>query len=174
MVELELWQELDQLVDELGVLHQPPDTEALEDVGLMEEAYAELFMSLDEQGNEAERARAEALRRDARAVGVRFERWFPDPDEPPVERGAAPPAELLEIVEIVVCTVAELTDFLAGTPVSRRVDAIELLERLLLEAGVSPWAYTRALPHATDECREALRALRQSTSALAGAGYSVS
>jgi hypothetical protein len=162
VVELELWQELDQLVDELSVLHEPPDAEALENVGLMDEAYAELFMSLDEQGNEAERAQAEALRRDARAVGVRFERWFPNPDEPPVERGAPPPAELIEIVEIVVCTVAELTDFLSGTPVSRRVDAIELLERLLLEAGVSPWAYTRALPHATDKCREAVRALRQS------------
>ncbi|HEX2873325.1 MAG TPA: vWA domain-containing protein [Polyangiaceae bacterium] len=162
VVELELWQELDQLVDELSVLHEPPDAEALENVGLMDEAYAELFMSLDEQGNEAERAQAEALRRDARAVGVRFERWFPDPDEPAEQLGAPPPAELLEIVEIVVCTVAELTDFLSGTPVSRRVDAIELLERLLLEAGVSPWAYTRALPHATDKCREALRALRQS------------
>jgi hypothetical protein len=162
VVELKLWQELDQLVDELSVLHEPPDTDALENVGLMEEAYAELFMSLDEQGNEAERAQAEALRRDARAVGVRFERWFPDPDEPTVERGPPPPAELIEIVEIVVCTVTELTDFLSGTPISRRVDAIELLERLLLEAGVSPWAYTRALPHATDACREALRALRQS------------
>ena len=162
VVELELWHELDQLVDELSVLHEPPDAEALENAGLMEEAYAELFMSLDEQGNEAERAQAEALRRDARAVGVRFERWFPDPDAPAVERGSAPPAELIEVVEIVVCTVAELTDFLSGTPVSRRIDAIELLERLLLEAGVSPWAYARALPHATDACRTALRALRHS------------
>jgi hypothetical protein len=46
--------------------------------------------------------------------------------------------------------------------VTRRLDAIELLERLLLEAGVSPWAYTRALPHATEPCREALHALRRS------------
>lgn len=162
VVELELWHELDQLVDELSVLHEPPDAEALENAGLMAEAYAELFMSLDEQGNEAERAQAEALRRDARAVSVRFERWFPDPDDPCHDRGAPPPAELIEVVEIVVCTVAELTDFLSGTPISRRVDAIELLERLLLEAGVSPWAYTRSLPHATDACRTALRALRQS------------
>jgi hypothetical protein len=162
VVELELWQELDQLVDELSVLHEPPDTDALESAGLLEKAYEDLGISLTEQGYEAERAQAEALRRDARAVGVRFERWFPDPDEPGAERGPAPPAELIEVVEIVVRTVAELTEFLSGTPVSRRVDAIELLERLLLEAGVSPWAYTRALPHATDACREALRALRQS------------
>lgn len=39
---------------------------------------------------------------------------------------------------------------------------VEILERLLLEAGVSPWAYMRALPHATKACRDALRSLRQS------------
>jgi hypothetical protein len=46
-------------------------------------------------------------------------------------------------------------DYLASPPITRRVDAIEILERLLLEAGVSPWAYARALPHATDACRDA-------------------
>jgi hypothetical protein len=66
------------------------------------------------------------------------------------------------VIEIVLVTVNELTDYLAGSPLGRRVDAIELLESLLLEAGVSPWAYGRALPHATERAREALRALRRS------------
>jgi hypothetical protein len=65
-------------------------------------------------------------------------------------------------IEIVVRTVNELTDYLGAPPVTRRVDAIELLERPSLEAGVSPWAYTHALRHATEPCREALRALRRS------------
>jgi uncharacterized protein YegL len=162
VVELELWQELDQLVDELTVLHEPPDTELLESAGLLEQAYEELGVSLAEQGHEAERARAEALRRDARALNLRFERWFPDPEELVASSSAAPPPELLEVIEIVVHTVSELTDYLSGPPVTRRVDAIEILERLLLEAGISPWAYLRALPHATPPCREALHALRRS------------
>lgn len=161
-VELELWQELDQLVDELSVLHDPPDTDALEQAGLLEVAYEELGVSLAERGFEAERARAEALRRDARAIALRFDRWFPDLDGAPGADGVAPPAELLEVIEIVLVTVSELTDYLAGSPLGRRVDAIELLESLLLEAGVSPWAYGRALPHATERAREALRALRRS------------
>jgi hypothetical protein len=162
VVELELWQELDQLVDELTVLHEPPDTEMLESAGLLEQAYEELGVSLAEQGHEAERARAEALRRDARALNLRFERWFPDPEELAASSSAAPPPDLLEVVEIVVRTVSELTDYLSGPPATRRVDAIEILERLLLEAGVSPWAYLRALPHATPPCRAALHALRRS------------
>ena len=59
-----------------------------------------------------------------------------------------------------LCSVHELTEYLAGSSLGRRVDAVELLERLLLEAGVSPWAYSRALPHATAKSRLALQALR--------------
>jgi hypothetical protein len=118
-------------------------------------------VSLAESGFEAERARAEALRRDHRAVALRFDRWFPEPETLPLGDAALPPAELVETIEIVLCTVHELTDYLAGSVLSGRLDAIELLERLLLEAGVSPWAYARALPHATPKSRQALQALRR-------------
>ena len=85
----------------------------------------------------------------------------PDPDSLARRTGAAPPPELLEVIEIVLLSVSELTDYLSSSALGRAVDAIEILERLLLEAGVTPWAYVRALPYATTESRRALAMLRQ-------------
>jgi hypothetical protein len=160
LVDLQLWQEVEHLVDELAVLKAPPDVDHLQQAGLLERAFDELGISLAENGFEAERARAEAVKRDDRAVALRFDRWFPDPETLPLGDSVVPPAELLETIEVVLGSVHELIEYLSGSALSGRVDAIELLERLLLEAGVSPWAYSRALPHATPKSRRALQALR--------------
>jgi hypothetical protein len=162
-VELPVWLELDQLVDELSVLRAPVDVDRIEDADPLVRAYEELGVSLAEQGFEAERARLDALRRDARAVTLRFERWFPDPDRLS-KSSTPPPAELVELLDILIGSVAELVDYLGGSPVQRQVDAIELLERLLLEAGISPWAYTHALPHVGQASRDALSSLRRGIS----------
>ena len=160
----ELWTTLEQLVDELCVLRNPPDLDELERAQFLEEAYEELELSLGNARPEAERAHAEAQKRDYRSLGLRFERWFPDPATS--AKGAVlPPKELLEVIEVVLLTVAELVEYLEGSKLSRRVNAIEILERLLLEAGVSPWAYCRALPFASPAARGAL--LRTRTAAAA-------
>ncbi len=42
-------------------------------------------------------------------------------------------------------TVAEVVENFGAGPVERQADAVELLERLLAEAGVPPWAYAEAV-----------------------------
>lgn len=119
---------------------------------------------------EAERARYKVLCWDERALQRRFERWFPelgperpalareapppdapvpdasipDPPTPATAADAAPPHALLEELEVMLLTVAELVTFLDGTPMQWRLDAIEILERLLLEAGIAPPGSTPA------------------------------
>ena len=155
-----LWSELGALVDELSVLHEPPDLERLEQAQYLEAAYEEAGLSLSDNGFEAERAHCEAQKRDLRALCGRFDRWFPELEQLGRAREQAPSHELLDVIEVVLVTVAELIAYLDGAPLQRRVDAIELLERLLLEAGVAPWTYQRALPHATRATRVALEGLR--------------
>ena len=150
-----LWSELGALVDELSVLHEPPDLERLEQAQYLEAAYEEAGLSLSDTGFEAERAHCEAQKRDLRALCGRFDRWFPELEQLGRAREQAPSHELLDVIEVVLVTVAELIAYLDGAPLQRRVDAIELLERLLLEAGVAPWTY-----HATRATRVALEGLR--------------
>ncbi len=154
--EVEPWATLEQLVDELGVLRTPPDLDELERAQFLEGAYEELELSLGNARPEAERAHVEAQKRDSRSLSLRFERWFPDPARFAKAKAAPPPAELLEILEVLLLTVAELVEYLEGSPLARRVNAIEILERLLLEAGVSPWAYCRALPFSSPTAQSAL------------------
>ena len=102
---------------------------------------------------EGEAARKEGRDRDHRAVAARFERWFPRPEAkaPPPEAFPRLPAEGtaaradLEAAQIVLATVAEVTRELGGAPLARRADAIEILERLLPDAGLSPGRYRAAL-----------------------------
>lgn len=154
-----LWSELGALVDELSVLREPPDLESLQQAQHLDAAYEEVGLSLSDQGLEAERAHCEAQKRDFRALCGRFERWFPALEKQPPRDEAVSP-ELLEVIEVVLSTVAELIGYLDSPPLQRRVDAIEILERLLMEAGVPPWTYCRALPHATAPARVALERLR--------------
>jgi hypothetical protein len=161
----ELWTTLEQLVDELCVLQTPPDLDELERAQYLEGAYEELELSFADSRFEAERARCEAQKRDYRSLGLRFDRWFPEARPLAPTAGPSPPSELLQVTEVVLVSVAELVELLEGTPLARRVNAIEILERLLLEAGVSPWAYCRALSAASSTASEALDRIRASAHA---------
>jgi len=157
----ELWAELDSLLAELDLLQEPVDLDAIERAEHLDAAYEDLGMSLSDVGLEGERARCEARRRDARALAARFEGWFPE--SLPRDDGASDllaPAELREVIEVALLSVVDLVAYLDGSPLQRQVDAIELLERLLVEAGVSPWAYVRALPYASAAARSAISTLR--------------
>lgn len=157
----EMWAELDSLLAELNLLQEPVDLDAIERAEHLDAAYEDLGMSLSDVGLEGERARCEARRRDVRALTARFEGWFPE--RLPPDDGAADvlaPAELREVIEVALLSVVDLVAYLDGPPRQRQVDAIELLERLLVEAGVSPWAYVRALPYASASARSAISTLR--------------
>jgi len=149
-------------VGELSVLQEPPDLDGIEQAAQLNAAYDEVGLSLSDAGLEAERARCEAKKRDLRALSSRFERWFPDLSGIAARRSERPDAELLEVIEVALLSVRDLIAYLDGPPLQRRVDAIEILERLLLEAGVSPWDYCNALPFATAPARQAIAELRVS------------
>lgn len=156
----EVWRELDSLVAELTILQEPPDLDGIERAVNLSAAYEAVGMSLADVGLEADRARYEAKRRDERALHVRFDRWFPASlPSLRADRGQCPD-ELSEVVEVALCSVLELVGYLNGSPLQRCVDAIELLERLLCEAGVTPWEYGIALPHARPGARAAIAGLR--------------
>ena len=107
---------------------------------------------------EAARARREAQDRDDRALSARFSRWFPAPlprsPAPDAPRPGAPaplPApgerarEDIDAVDIILGTVAEVVREVGGAQLARRADAIELLERLLPDARLSPARYLAVL-----------------------------
>lgn len=124
------------------------------------------------EGQEGALALEEAATRDTRAVAKRFERWFPPPPAP----GAATPPPLGEdeladrdAVRIVLSTVAEVVGELTGDTTHRRSDAIDLIERLLPDARLSPARYRAFLERFGGEVRGELAAVHAAvTSAEAG------
>ncbi|MBN2192836.1 MAG: hypothetical protein JW751_08460 [Polyangiaceae bacterium] len=155
----------------LATLAAPPNPDDILAARDLPAALEEMGLNLADRGLEAERARFEVLCRDERALERRFERWFPQLEP---ERGAPTPrtstpetptpesadAALLEALEVMLLTVAEFVTYLDGAPLQRRLDAIEILERLLLEGGVAPWEYARAQRSLTETARRALGAVR--------------
>jgi hypothetical protein len=122
-------------LSELGVEAAPPDEGAL--------------------------ARREAIDRDFRGLELRFSRWFPEPGEP----GGALPAEGspdradLEAVLVVLETVAEIVELVGGSSFARRADAIDMVERLLPDATLSPGRYQAVLQAFAGVVADRLRAV---------------
>lgn len=157
----ELGRDLGGLLDELGALDRKHHAEALETAA--EEARALAEVGLDASSlSEGERARRELLDRDRQALEARFARWFPPPREP--DPGDLPPdardREALDQLTILLSAVAEVVADLGGSPLARRADAIEIFERLLSEARLSPARYHALLRAYPSEVREALLAVR--------------
>ncbi len=102
----------------------------------------ELAAALDEVGldpshlGEGLRALSDAAARDRRAVRQRYLRWFPMKPEP----GEAPPpsADERDAAVVVLSTVAEVVAEMGGDDMARTADAIDVVERLLPDARLSP------------------------------------
>ncbi len=140
--------EIGDLVDELASIERERDLGALE--RLDEESRAMREVGGTGAAGEGERARTEALNRDRAALLGRFARWFP---EPPHAAGtdAMPPTSSadrddVEAVISVLASVAEVVALVGGSDLARRADAIELVERVLPDAGLTPAKY-RAVLH---------------------------
>jgi hypothetical protein len=116
----------------------------------------------------------EAAARDASAVQRSFFRWFPEPPRASrthaksVGAGITPtrPSELpeplaaqLDAVRVVLATIAEVVGELGGSEMHRRADAIELLERLLPDARLTPGRYAEIVARAAPELGEHLAAV---------------
>jgi hypothetical protein len=126
-----------------------PEARAAEVAGLGRELTALLDELAGLEGPapaEAAQARREALDRDHRALTARFSRWFPEAgDASPPPAPDAQESDDLEAMSIVLATVAEVVREARGGPAARQADAIELLERLLTDAQLSPARYHATL-----------------------------
>ncbi|MBI2393407.1 MAG: VWA domain-containing protein [Deltaproteobacteria bacterium] len=138
----ELKGQLEELLDELVDLDRKRDLEAIERAEAELRAAGELGVSLD-----GEAARREAITRDVRSVDRRFARWFPklDVDPSALAGGEGGRDGDVDAAYVVLATVAEVVSVVGGTPLARRAEAIDVLERVLPDAGLSPARYQRVL-----------------------------
>ncbi len=140
--------ELRALVREIEMLQRQRDDDALSSVHDEISGLAEVGLSLDALP-ETERTRILALSRDAETLRQRFDRWFPElgptgTGELKLAPSDEDEARLAEL-EAVIVAVAETTDLSGGTNLRRQSDAVEMLERLLQETGMTFRAYERLL-----------------------------
>lgn len=136
-----------EVIDDLELLRRAPD------VASIEHADAER-LALEELGalgthDEGVAARLEARARDKRALGRRFELWFPAPRDEDVARGQdlasldpdSDEGRDVDAVTFALASIAEILRSFGGSDLTRMADAIELFERLLVDAGLSPSRY---------------------------------
>jgi hypothetical protein len=95
---------------------------------------------------EGERAHFEARSRDERTLARRTERWFGKPPAPgttPEEVLEPPPEDRqdLDLVCTLLGSLVEVVDLVGSDALGRQADAIEVFERLLLDAGMQPSRY---------------------------------
>jgi hypothetical protein len=160
--------QLGDLLDELSTRDQLRRVEPFDTGAEDAAAFAELGL-LPPALSEGQRAHREVQARDRRALQKRFAVWFP----PAVRKQPAPgssspePAaeqqDDIDAVVVALSTVAEVVGELGGSGLSRRADAIELMERLLPDARLSPARYHAVLREHHAEVEAALRAVHEAT-----------
>lgn len=159
------------LLDELAALGRERDLAAMERLGehsrrVRDEA-SETGSSVPAVPGEGERARVEAIRRDRRALDHRFERWFPPPQTPAASGPGTDPEEGtlerhdLESVVVLLATIAEVVRLVEGSELARKADAIDLLERLLADAKLSPARYEAVLSRYPAQLRNGLETIHR-------------
>ena len=160
--------EVGGLLDELEQIERARDVAALERLEEEAQARREVGLSDDDDVGDGEQARLLALRKDRVALEARFARWFPSPapdraspEAPPPPRAGTPERDDVEAVSCALASVAEVVALLGGTPLARQADAIELLERLLPDANLSPSRYRAVLREHPAVVGPALRALHE-------------
>lgn len=139
-----------------------------------------------EAAGEGERARLEALYRDDRALNRRFGHWFPEPPEAPEVDTRVPTASTTALVLaapeegtlerddfdsvlVVLASITEVIEAVGSTRLGRQADAVDLLERLLPNARLTPARYHEVLRQYPHELAPALRHLHDAVDAGLGA-----
>jgi hypothetical protein len=147
VVARELEAEIGPIVDELASLERTRDVAALENLDAEKDARREAGIDAGTNAD-GERARIEALSRDRSSLEARFARWFPEPAARETPVGPKPGTPEHEDVDAVMCalaSVAEVVALLGGSDLARRADAIDMLERLLPDARITPARYRDVL-----------------------------
>lgn len=152
-----LEKQIGEIVDEIGARKKAREVEALE--ALDAEAAARSDVGLAPRDlSEAEVARARALYRDRASLLRQFDRWFPEPKEsaPSPVRGDAD----IDAVTVLLSTVAEMIGVVGGSELARMADAIDMLERLLPDARLTPARYHEVVAASQRELADGLAAVR--------------
>ncbi|HRI63592.1 MAG TPA: hypothetical protein PK156_05125 [Polyangium sp.] len=150
--------ELGSLVDDLDSIAKQRTSAAIEAAvadadAQTERARAEAQLGIMPDASvagEGQRALHEAAERDRRSLENRFAKWFPRIDlavvpKKPEDKPTATSDG--EAVILVLSTIAEVVGESSGTDLGRKADAIELLERLLPDALLTPAKWFFALKH---------------------------
>jgi hypothetical protein len=169
--------EVGALVDEIEALDRARDRRSAAPAqGEMGSADAEALaaLGLPRLETEGERARREARERDERSLARRFDVWFPAESNLAGERpdgddrdGGAEWAADVEATLVVLATLSDVLADLGGSPAERRADAIELLERLLPDARLSPGRYLAVARARPAPIRRALAFVRAAAAGMA-------
>jgi Mg-chelatase subunit ChlD len=140
-----LRQELSELLNEMETFARREENAPADDVASEEAALAELGLTFDGTGA-GHLARREAMKRDRDAVERRFDRWFPaGGDGSMLLTPAADDATDVDLVSALLASVTEVVELTASAGIQRQVDAIEIFERLMVDAGIPPWRYADLL-----------------------------
>ena len=149
----QMHEDVDELLQQLSDLQRSREAEALRD---LDRTDRERRVDPDamKMAGEGERARLEALYRDDLALDRRYQRWFPRPTQQPRYgeelRRAMPPEgtrerDDLDSLRVVFSTIAEVVETVGSYRRGRQADAVDMLERLLPDARLSPGRYHELL-----------------------------
>lgn len=160
----ELAAELGPLVDELVAIERAREAGLLQRLDDEARALRELDPAdATAPGHDGARARLEAANRDRVAIGARFARWFPEPAAgvavEPAKGRRHHANEDVDAAVSALSSVAEVVSLLGGTELARKADAIELLERLLPDARLTPARLRATLRDHAAEVASALAAV---------------
>ncbi len=161
--------ELGGLVEELDGLAKQRHAAAVEAALADADAHAEKTKAEAELGiaveasmsGEGQRALREAADRDRRNLENRFAKWFPKVEMVPPSGNEDKPITSpdAEAIVLVLSTIAEVVSELSGTDLGRKADAIELLERLLPDALLTPSKWFFVLKHESSAVAEAMESV---------------
>ena len=150
-----------QVVTELEDLARARDLEALDGIEAERVALREMGAEAVTLVGEGARARIESLQRDRDALTRRFARWFPQPGaSQPVTQTLDDEARSdAEAVHVMLASIVEVVRVVGGGELARKADAIELIERLMPDAGITPARYFATLSSHATRVAPALTAL---------------
>ncbi len=164
--------ELGGLVDELGALSEKRSAAAIEALVAEADESAERARAERELGvvgddaakGEGPKALREAIEKDRRALDGRFLRWFPEPA--PEADGNVPSNRTsdAEAVIVVLSTIAEVVADFGGSDLSRRAEAIDLLERLMPDSMLTPSRWFAVMRDEAGAVAPAMRAAHAAVS----------
>jgi hypothetical protein len=142
-------QALDSVLDEIKAVHRAREDESIARVRDERAALAEVGLSLRDL-SKSEQARLLSLSRDVDTLDERFLRWFPVPKREATARvlelrASEGDAEALSVVRALLSAVAEVTELVGSPTHQRKLDAVEVFERLLMERRLSFVHYQKLL-----------------------------